>query len=355
MIKRTWANLALLAEKHRLALWILLVLLTAIILFFPVHLAEYEYHAIQSPYIFGDSLPLFAALYVSWIALLLLLLFSGREDSIWERAALVCIFGVVFLGFWGIISPNRWNDGLNNIRIVNYITEGGVLEYHHNIGYLSFPGLHVLGSSLCQITGLEDFDAVAVLTTVNAALLSALLYLLFLRTLKRSTVAAFAAIMVLQGSIMISACTYFYPGYFALTLLVAFLLLINKQEQALSLWGCHGLVVVILLIGVTVMHFSTSLCFFFILLGIYLVQKVMKREIVTLPAVALFFTIILAWQVFWLFGGFESLVGMIPEMLEDLSTTVNYAAEHDTHLIQVNLPGYSGHFSSSKLFGLQQI
>jgi len=48
-------------------------------------------------------------------------------------------------------------------------------------------------------------------------------------------------------------------------------------------------------------------------------------------------------------------VDTVNEMLEDLSSTVNYAAEHDTHLIQINLPGYSRYFSSSKLFDLQQI
>jgi len=45
----------------------------------------------------------------------------------------------------------------------------------------------------------------------------------------------------------------------------------------------------------------------------------------------------------------------ISEMLEDLSSTVAYAVEHETHLIQVNLPGYSRHFSSSELFDLPQI
>ena len=48
-------------------------------------------------------------------------------------------------------------------------------------------------------------------------------------------------------------------------------------------------------------------------------------------------------------------VDTVNEMLEDLSSTVSYAAEYDTHLIQVNLPGYSRHFSSLELFNLDQI
>lgn len=318
MIKKAWLNLSLVADRHRLALWALLVSLTLLILFFPVHL-KYEYHPIQSPYIFGNNLPLFAAIYFIWIALLLLLLFSRREEGKWEKLILVCLFAVVFLGFWGIIVPNRFNDGLNNIRMVNYITSTGGLEPHTNIFYFSFPGLMLLGSSLCQITGLKDFNAVAVLTTLNAVLFSALLYLLFLRTLKNSVVAAFGAMSVLQGSILISGSTYFYPGYFASSLLVAFLLLLNRQEQGLFMKAQDVLLAIILLVTATVMHFSTSLCFLFILLGMYLVQKVTKREMVMLSTVVLYFIIFFSWQMYWTFGSFGSLVGLVPGMLERIS------------------------------------
>lgn len=43
------------------------------------------------------------------------------------------------------------------------------------------------------------------------------------------------------------------------------------------------------------------------------------------------------------------------EMLDDLSSTVAYAANQEAHLIQVNLPGYSNHFSSVELFDLHQV
>jgi len=43
------------------------------------------------------------------------------------------------------------------------------------------------------------------------------------------------------------------------------------------------------------------------------------------------------------------------EMLKDLSSTVAYAAIHEAHIIQVNLPGYTSHFSSSELFDLPQL
>lgn len=48
-------------------------------------------------------------------------------------------------------------------------------------------------------------------------------------------------------------------------------------------------------------------------------------------------------------------VETIDEMLDDLSSTVAYAAEHETHLVQVNLPGYSRHFSPVELFDMHQV
>ena len=48
-------------------------------------------------------------------------------------------------------------------------------------------------------------------------------------------------------------------------------------------------------------------------------------------------------------------VNTVDEMLDDLSSTVTYAAEHEAHLIQVNLPGYSKYFSSVELFDLHQV
>mgnify|MGYP001093293298 CR=1 FL=1 len=101
MFKRAQFSVSLLARNHRLGLWILLLLLTALILLSPVHLSH-EYRIFQSPYGF-DNLPLFGALYSIWMALLLLLLFTRGSD--WGKAAIVCIFALVHLGFWTIAFP----------------------------------------------------------------------------------------------------------------------------------------------------------------------------------------------------------------------------------------------------------
>jgi hypothetical protein len=48
-------------------------------------------------------------------------------------------------------------------------------------------------------------------------------------------------------------------------------------------------------------------------------------------------------------------VDSIGEMLDDLSSTIAYADEHDCHLVQINLPGYFRHFSAEKLFDLDEV
>jgi len=48
-------------------------------------------------------------------------------------------------------------------------------------------------------------------------------------------------------------------------------------------------------------------------------------------------------------------VDSLAEMLDDLSSTVAYADENDTHIIQINLPGYSKYFSTEKLYDLDEV
>jgi membrane-associated protease RseP (regulator of RpoE activity) len=48
-------------------------------------------------------------------------------------------------------------------------------------------------------------------------------------------------------------------------------------------------------------------------------------------------------------------VDSVAEMLDDLSSTVVFADENDTHIIQINLPGYSKYFSTEKLYDLDEV
>ena len=48
-------------------------------------------------------------------------------------------------------------------------------------------------------------------------------------------------------------------------------------------------------------------------------------------------------------------VDSLNEMLDDLITTIAYADQHDSHIIQINLPGYSKYFSSENLYNLNEV
>lgn len=43
------------------------------------------------------------------------------------------------------------------------------------------------------------------------------------------------------------------------------------------------------------------------------------------------------------------------EMLDDLANTVAYADKHDSHIVEINLPGYSKYFVQEKLFDLDEV
>ena len=141
----------------RLLLWIVLLLLTSAILLFPVNL-DFEYHAVESLYIFGDNLWLFGIIFVLWMTVLLLLLL-GRIGE-WQRVTLVGIFAVVVFGFWVIITPyGSYADGLVNMGHVKYLSQTGSISFDHiNLAYFQYPGLHLTGFALSEISGLEIME-----------------------------------------------------------------------------------------------------------------------------------------------------------------------------------------------------
>ena len=122
MATLTEFHLTWIRGQNRALIWVLLISLTALLLLFPVRLTN-EYHPIQAPYLF-ENLPLFGALFYLWMLLLLLLLFSKRDEDrlTWENLALASVFGLVFLGFWVIITPyGSYADGIYNMGHVRYL------------------------------------------------------------------------------------------------------------------------------------------------------------------------------------------------------------------------------------------
>ncbi len=304
MIRKAMLKLSQVAEKYRPALWVLLFLLTMAILYFPVHL-EYEYRPVQSPYIFGSNLPLFGALYCIWMLLLLVLIFSRREAK-WEKLALVCLFAVVFLGFWTIITPYfRHHDEWYNAAHVEHLLQAGGVSLHWEttpayLGYFGWPGLHFIGSTICQITGLSIFKARTLFVIFGALLFPALLYVLFLRSLKNPSISAIAVLLVIVANITISKVSLFFPAYLGYMFMLSFLILLNRHEYTLLETWQDRLIMIVLFLAATMTHLITSLALIFILAGIYLVQKRGKKTLLTSAgSVALFLIIVVTWEMYW--------------------------------------------------------
>lgn len=319
MIKKVLLNLSQVAEKYRLALWILLLLLTMAILMFPVHL-EYEYHTIQSLYILGNNLSLFGVLYCVWMLLLLVLILSRREAK-WEKLALVCLFVMVFLGFWVIITPyfRHQDEWLNASHVQYLLQEGRITLTPRFLDYFQWPGLHLTGTALSQITGLSIFKVRTLFGVFENLLLATLFYVLLLRYLKNPSIAAIGVVLFILGTITIGKAIPFHPETFGLLFLPLFLILLSRHEHTfLETWQ-DKLLMIIVFMAITITHLITSLALILILAAIYLVQKIDRKvSLTSVNLVILSIVIFLAWEMYCAFFGFGELLKLIWQELHGI-------------------------------------
>jgi hypothetical protein len=321
----TTINLTRISPQNRLLMWILLLLLSAALLLFPVNMV-YQYHAIQAPYIF-DNLPLFGAIFCVWVFLLLLMLFSREEkgDTVdWHNLMLACVFGLVFIGFWVVITPHgSYGDDMSNMGIVRWLMQhGSILVGSENLAYFEFPGMHLLVSAVCMSTGLGVFEGRMLFMLFNAALFSGLFYLFAVRILKSNRLACFATIVVLMGSvIIISRMRIFAPAAFGYTLLAGFLLMLTRSETKLLGETLFDRLVLLVLFSVIVgAYLPISLLIPLILVGIYAIY-VIRRNNASRPSIVmicLFLVMVLAWEVFWSWHTFKYSAGFLPSLWNQL-------------------------------------
>jgi hypothetical protein len=313
MIKKAALNLSQAVQNHRFGLWTLLIVLTAIILVFPIHL-HYEYHAIESIYVFGDKLTIFGILYYIWLAILLLLLFAKGRSSEWQRVALVCVFALVFVSFWVINTPTGGHlDELWNMGHIKYLLETGKISLNQpNFGYFQFPAFHLVNFSLSQISGLGIFETRILFLVFSGVLFAALLYLLFVRLLKNPYLTSLAVLLMVQGSIEASKeLEAFWPGNLAILLFVILLMLLSwREDRALGMEAPGALIMIILLAAFTMSYLPLPAYFIFILAGMYLLEKVAKKSVVRSSIIVLFLILFLTWEMYFSTGSFGNLAGL---------------------------------------------
>ncbi len=328
MVDKVSSELSLAARRCRFALWILLLLLTAAILLFPTHL-RYEYHAVESLYIFGDRLILFGVLYSVWMAALLalLFLFRSRRDE-WEKLALLCVFTIVFVSFWVLITPlGRYADEVDNLAHVKYLQDvAEVLPDHPNFGYFSFPGIHLTGLALTQVCGLGIFEAKTLFLVFISLLSTVLLYLLCLKSLGSPRLASLAVLIMLQGNMLLCRQPTFWPGALSLVFLFVLLILLNKRVEAPFGAIANRLLIVIAFAALTITYLPTPVCLIFILLGVFVVQRIGRKSLLDWSIITLPVVMVLAWETYWATRMFEGLVGWGESFVKDL--TWQGLAEH---------------------------
>jgi hypothetical protein len=305
---------------HRLGLWLLLIILTLTVLIFPTHLTL-EYSGIQSIRIF-ENLSFFAIVFCAWLALLLLLLFSKghKEENDWEKMMLVCIFSAVFLGFWTILTYDVGRgEGLFNIAHVRYLNEIGRIPLGDVLlSYFDFPGLHLIGTFVSQVTGLDPIRNAAMILFFQAVFLAALLYILFRRLLNSPYAAPLAVLLIIQGNIWISKLNIFHPRNLGLVLLVTFLVIISRHKERPFRTTPDTILMVLVATTTAMTHFVTSFLLFFIMLGIYLVGKLGRSSSENASPLFILLFIPLLWAIYWAMITFGGTIQYISIALQDL-------------------------------------
>ena len=309
MVNKVLCNWGASIQNHRLGFWILLLLLTATILIFPVNL-RYEYHAIESLYVFGDKLPLFVILYCLWLAVLLILLFTRGQNSDWQRIILLSIFVMVFWGFWAINTPaGNYCDELWNMGHVKYLQEmGHMASLPSHFGYFQFPTLHLFVFSICEICGVDIFTARILFLMFSSIALAVLSYVLFGILLKDSRMTALATLLMGGGFL---ASQEFWPGNPSLLLLILILVLLFQRQTTSKTF-----ILIVMLASFTISYLPAAACLIFILVAIYLLQAVAKINNFSWVTIALYVVFFLTWEIYHATHFFYGLTQFIPDFLE---------------------------------------
>jgi len=305
----------------RTTLWGAVIALTVGLLLYPKD-PEVNFAAIQSLSAFAD-LPLFGALYYLWaLSLVTLTLSLKRQRSgYWEGLVLVGLFALVFRGIWDIPFPVQTLDGVANATTTKAIADlHEVPVGHPNFVYTDFPGIHLLTACLSQVTGLGLSDSVMAIMVLLDLLLAALYYLTSLRILGDQRLAAFAALLAMQGNIVF-ARLFFYAGFMGLIFIGLFLLLILKKGDAVFARVEDAFAAVVLLGAGSMTHFVSALVPFFLLAGIYLARSFAGRPRAPLLATTpvLYVIVPLSWLIFWSVGTFDNIVVIGSKVQESLA------------------------------------
>jgi hypothetical protein len=302
--------------RLRLLVWLLLLALTAAIFAYPATF-KYEYHPIQPLNIFHNP-PVFAALFLAWLLVLFGLLFSrGRTTGRGlEPLALVGIFALVFEGYWAITSAGSYprQDGAWQAAIVRDIGDKGRIDIGNPSvdSYMQFPGIHTLTHALSLVSGLDTLYSVSLIVTVIILIYAAALYWLSVESLGIHSLAAVAAIVMLQGNLQVSTLlTSFHAANLGVTLMAIVVAMLYTAARRGAQTVQFRLATVVLLGTLAFSHLVSAMVVAAILLAAYLLQDRRTREHISVAAPALALVLPLAWLTYLASRFFMGVAGVV--------------------------------------------
>ena len=308
----------------RIAVWGVALSLTAAILLYPVHLRLVD-SAMQSVDVI-ESLPLFAALYYSWLLAVLALLFStdGATVNHHEKVALLALFALVFWGFWTINTPQGQTEEPAFLAYAKYLESTGHISLTaRNFTYFDFPGLGLFSYAVSNVMGLSHLDARTLIMLSNAALTALFLYHLYRRladsSARPSALYLLAMPLAIQSNMMLSVGFFFRPeNAIGLLFLMGLLVLLAANRDGTTFFGRwqSSLVAMALFAALMVTHFMTSLAFVAVLGGLYLVRAISGRRMATASTIALFVVMTGAWQLYYAVRTFGSIADSVPYFVD---------------------------------------
>ena len=286
-------------------LYLLLLPLTAVLPFL-IQSPAGDYRPLQSVEAFTE-LRLFWALYTVWLALLLVLLW--RAPNRWTVAMLVGLFAVTSMGVYVLATPNGqgedWQWAIDPIQIQRL----GRIE---NLGYYDFPALALIRVYLGEISGIGVAEFRTPLILFWLVSLSQLLLAGYLRLFRSPQLAGLAVVVAIQSNLVL-ARFYLHPMYAGVLLVAALMGFLLGRHRPLTI--SERIVVILLLGGLTITHFVSSMIGVSIIAGFYLEQRWREGpEVVSRGMVILACTLAAFWATYWTATTFENLVALLPDV-----------------------------------------
>lgn len=256
----------------------------------------------------------------------------------------VFVYSFVFLNFWIIKSPVPFNGEsilrLGNVQDIN--------QMHHivySLGYLQYPGIFLVTSSIGALTGLPVDLAGLLAEVLRPLLISLFTFCVALRVSKKIELALLVTILSFQADIMLSNMPAFQPESMGLELFLISIL------ASLLIWSgnlskANLVLLLVLLVGTAISYSLASaiLGMLFVVFSAYLRSKDKHANALANYVVvgALSVEIFSIWNLLFA-TQIPSLVTLVPQGLSNL-----FALNHYFNFVrEVNTYGAQGYLWTS--------